>query len=164
MGLMTDDAAIAELGPASLFNEIRRWLIVYGLWRDPDPVRSQVTALQHCLQAATRAERDGADTNDIVMALLHDAARPLAGGRGGEVMATMLRGKLPPSQCNAMRYAPEFLSDILTDTHLADRHSGESWWNTGLHLARWCALSHDPGYAARPLSHFAERLLSVCER
>ena len=32
----------------------------------------QITRLEHSLQAATRAERDGADTDCIVAALIHD--------------------------------------------------------------------------------------------
>ena len=32
----------------------------------------QISRLQHCLQTATRAENDGADTETIVCALLHD--------------------------------------------------------------------------------------------
>ena len=32
----------------------------------------KISRLQHCLQTATRAEEDGADTETIVCALLHD--------------------------------------------------------------------------------------------
>ena len=158
------DQNITDLGPASLFNEIRRWLIVYGQWRDPEPAMARVTALQHACQAATRAEADGGSTDDIVAALLHDAARPLAGERAGEVMATVLRGKMPRQHLLALNYLPEFRGDILNNTDRASRFVDESWWTTALHLARWDVLSYDPNYVMRPLSAFAERLLNVCER
>ena len=38
----------------------------------------QVSRLEHCLQTATRAERDGADEETIVCALLHDIGDVIA--------------------------------------------------------------------------------------
>src|SRR5262249_12613038 len=51
----------------------------------------QVTRLEHCLQTASRAERDGADEEMVVAALLHDIGDVLAPHNHAEVAASVLR-------------------------------------------------------------------------
>ena len=50
----------------------------------------QVTRLEHSLQSATRAERDGADDETVVCALLHDIGDILAPANHSEVAAALL--------------------------------------------------------------------------
>ena len=50
-----------------LFNRVINWL---EMMDGESPYK--ISRLQHCLQTATRAENDGADTETIVCALLHD--------------------------------------------------------------------------------------------
>ena len=50
-----------------LFNRVINWL---EMMDGESPY--QISRLQHSLQTATRAEEDGADTETIVCALLHD--------------------------------------------------------------------------------------------
>ena len=50
----------------------------------------QVSRLEHCLQTATRAERDGADDETIVCALLHDIGDTVAPANHSAVAAAML--------------------------------------------------------------------------
>ena len=65
---------------------------VLGWLRDMD-VESpyHITRLGHSLQSATRAERDGADEETIVCALLHDIGDILAPGNHSEAAAALLR-------------------------------------------------------------------------
>ena len=51
----------------------------------------QISRLDHCLQAATRAERDGADEETIVCALLHDIGDVIAPANHSQVAAALLR-------------------------------------------------------------------------
>ena len=51
----------------------------------------QITRLGHSLQSATRAERDGADTDWIVCALLHDIGDIFAPYNHDEYAAAILR-------------------------------------------------------------------------
>ncbi|HSG96328.1 MAG TPA: HD domain-containing protein, partial [Afifellaceae bacterium] len=51
----------------------------------------QVTRLEHSLQAATRAWRDGADTDWVVAALLHDIGDIYAPYNHDEYAATILK-------------------------------------------------------------------------
>jgi len=54
----------------------------------PSPYR--ISRLDHCLQTATRAERDGADEETIVCALLHDIGDVLAPTNHSQVAAALL--------------------------------------------------------------------------
>lgn len=51
----------------------------------------QVTRLQHCLQAATRAYRAGEDEETVVCALVHDIGDMLGPANHSEVAAAVLR-------------------------------------------------------------------------
>ena len=51
----------------------------------------QVTRLGHSLQTATRAERDGADDEMIVCALLHDIGDLIAPANHSQVAAALLK-------------------------------------------------------------------------
>ena len=51
----------------------------------------RVTRLEHSLQAATRARRDGADNELIVAALIHDIGDDLAPFNHAEIAARLLR-------------------------------------------------------------------------
>merc|ERR1711965_3398 len=51
----------------------------------------QVSRLEHCLQTATRAQRDGADDETIVCALLHDIGDVIAPANPSQAAAALLR-------------------------------------------------------------------------
>ena len=51
----------------------------------------KITRLQHSLQTATRAEADGADTETIVCALLHDIGDVISPSNHSQVSAALLR-------------------------------------------------------------------------
>jgi len=50
----------------------------------------QISRLQHSLQTATRAEEDGADTETIVCALLHDIGDIISPSNHSQVSAALL--------------------------------------------------------------------------
>jgi predicted HD phosphohydrolase len=58
----------------------------------------RVTRLEHALQSATRAQRDGADTDWIVAALLHDVGDGLAPQNHDRFAAEILRPFLREAQ------------------------------------------------------------------
>ena len=51
----------------------------------------QISRLDHCLQTATRAQRDGADDETVVCALLHDIGDVLSPVNHSQVSAAILR-------------------------------------------------------------------------
>lgn len=132
-------------------------------WRDPNPERSHVTAIEHALQAATRAERAGAPDAEVVMALIHDAARPIAEVYHGEVIAYVTRDRVPYDVFQALFHHGEFQSDLLHGTYKTYVWRGFEWYTTAQRLATWDAASFDPSYDSLPLAHFRpvlERVLS----
>ncbi|TVR36798.1 MAG: HD domain-containing protein [Nitriliruptor sp.] len=65
---------------------------VLGWLRAMDqPSGYQITRLEHCLQAATRAQRAGASEEMVVCALLHDIGDVLGPANHSEVAAAVLR-------------------------------------------------------------------------
>ena len=69
-----------------LFKRVIRWLQAMD---DESPY--QISRLQHCLQTATRAEKDGADTETIVCALLHDIGDVISPSNHSQASAAVLR-------------------------------------------------------------------------
>jgi predicted HD phosphohydrolase len=133
--------------------------------RDPNPERSRVTGLEHMLQAATRAERDDASPDEIVMALIHDAARPLSDCNHGAVIAEILYGKLPTPLLSVLQHHGEFQADVLAGTRYAwGLYERAAWYPTALRLAAWDAASFQPEYPTEPLEHFLPMLAAVMER
>ena len=51
----------------------------------------QVTRLEHSLQSATRAEKDGADEEMVVATLIHDIGDSLAPHNHSQLVASVLR-------------------------------------------------------------------------
>ncbi len=137
----------------------------YATWRDPNPERARVDALDHALQCATRAERADADDELVIAALLHDAARPLNDIYHGEVIAEMLRGRVRDEVYRALYHHGLFQSDLIHGTRQARLLYGRhGWFETAQRLAGWDAASFDPNYESFPLDHFHERLRAITTR
>lgn len=145
----------------SAFDELLRLLIVHGQWRDPNPSRALVTAEEHALQAATRAERGGYDDQHIVAALIHDAGRPLNDAWHGAVIAEIMRGRLDEHWYPVLRNHGVFQSDLMHGRSVADKWREEPWFGAAQRLAAWDAASFDPGYDSLPLEHFLPKLAVV---
>lgn len=145
------------------YREVRRWVLdpEYAEWRDPNPDRAAVTALEHALQAATLAyHAEGDRLTDVVVAtFLHDAARPISDVYHGEVMAEVLRGRIDEDLVMALRHHGAFQSDIVHGTRDAERWKHEPWYREAQRLAVWDAHAFSPG--ARTLD--VEMLLDATE-
>ena len=59
-------------------------------------IGNKVDLLEHGLQTATRAHRDGANEETVVVALLHDIGEVLCPSNHGEVAAGLLRPYISP--------------------------------------------------------------------
>ena len=127
----------------------------------------QITRLGHSLQSATRAERDGADTDWVVSALLHDIGDIFAPYNHDEYAATILR-PFVREQCTwvvekhgdfQMLY---FGHHVGGDQHKRDQHKGHIYFDDcAMFCARWDQCSFDPDYDTLPLDHFAPRVHEV---
>ena len=130
----------------------------------------QVTRLDHSLQAATRAERDGADTDWIVSALLHDIGDIFAPYNHDEYAAAILK-PFVREQCTwvvekhgdfQLLY---FGHHVGADQHKRDQYKYHLFFEDCAEFCeRWDQSSFDPGYDAFPIEHFAERVREVFAR
>jgi predicted HD phosphohydrolase len=130
----------------------------------------QITRLGHSLQSATRAERDGADTDWIVSALLHDIGDIFAPYNHDEYAATILR-PFVREQCTWVVEKHGDFQLIYYGHHLgADPHKRDKWADCRYFddcaefCERWDQSSFDPGYDTLPLEHFADRVRAVFAR
>lgn len=130
----------------------------------------QVSRLGHSLQAATRAEYDGADIDWIVAALLHDIGDIYAPYNHDEYAASILR----PFVREQVSWVVEKHGDfqlVYYGEHVGanpakrDAYADNPYFNDcATFCERWDQSSFDPEYDQLPLSHFAPRVREVFAR
>jgi predicted HD phosphohydrolase len=130
----------------------------------------QITRLGHSLQSATRAERDGADTDWIVSTLLHDIGDIFAPYNHDEYAATILK-PFVREQCAWVVEKHGDFQMIYYGEHVgADPHKREAYKNhpyfddCATFCDRWDQASFDPAYDTLPLDHFRARVHEVFAR
>lgn len=120
----------------------------------------KVDRLEHSLQTATRAYRDGAEEEQIICALLHDIGDQLAPDNHGAFASEVLRPFISQENYNIVRYHPEFqgyffFDKIGSDPNIRDRHRGESWFDAAHYFCEaWDMPAFDPDYKSEPLDFF----------
>ena len=130
----------------------------------------QITRLGHSLQSATRAERDGADTDWIVSALLHDIGDIFAPYNHDEYAASILK-PFVREQCTwvvekhgdfQLLY---FGHHVGADQNKRDAYQGHIYFEDCAEFCeRWDQSSFDPSYDTLPIEHFADRVHEVFAR
>ncbi len=120
----------------------------------------QVTRLQHSLQAATRALRDGADEELTAAALLHDIGDELAPYNHSEMAAAILRPYVRPEVAWIVEHHGLFQNYYYVhhfggDRHARDRLREHPWYGACVHFcAAWDQCSFDPDYPSEALEFF----------
>ena len=130
----------------------------------------QVTRLGHSLQSATRAERDEADTDWIVSALLHDIGDIFAPYNHDEYAASILR-PFVREQCAWVVEKHGDFQMIYYGHHVGgnqdkrEAYRGHIYFNDcATFCERWDQNSFDPEYDTLPIEHFADRVREVFAR
>jgi len=130
----------------------------------------QITRLGHSLQAATRAEADGADTDWIVAALLHDIGDIYAPYNHDEYAATILR-PFVREQCTWVVEKHGDFQLVYYAQHVGanpdkrETYRGHPYFDDCAQFCeRWDQSSFDPAYPHRPIEHFADRVRKVFAR
>ncbi len=130
----------------------------------------QITRLGHSLQSATRAERDGADTDWIVAALLHDIGDIYAPYNHDEYAATILKPFVREQVTWVVEKHGDFQlvyygEHVGADPHKRDAYQGNPYFDDcAAFCERWDQSSFDPDYDTLPLSHFQSRVEEVFAR
>ncbi len=130
----------------------------------------QVTRLGHSLQSATRAWRDGADTDWVVCALLHDIGDIFAPYNHDEYAASILK-PFVREQCTWVVEKHGDFQLIYYGAHVgADPHKRDAYRDhiyfddCAAFCERWDQTSFDPVYDTLPLDHFRQMVRQVFAR
>jgi predicted HD phosphohydrolase len=120
----------------------------------------QVSRLEHSLQSATRAERDGADEEMIVATLLHDIGDSLAPFNHSQLAASVLRPYVSEKVYWIMLHHGMFQEyyyahHVGRDRNARDQFKDHQYYQDAVDFCeKWDQKSFDPEYDSYPLEHF----------
>ncbi|ABC64622.1 HD domain-containing protein [Erythrobacter litoralis] len=129
-----------------------------------------VDRLEHSLQTATRAHRDGRDEQYVVMALLHDIGDTLGSYNHPEVAASILKPFVSEElhwicQNHGAFQGYYYFHHLGMDRNIRDRFEDHPHYRA---CAEFCEkydqAAFDPDYDSEPLSFFEPMVRRVFER
>ena len=130
----------------------------------------QVDRLEHSLQTATRAHRDGAEEEMVVAALLHDIDDLLAPHSHGELAALLLRPYVTERTHWIVRHHGLFQyyyygHHLGGDRNARDRYRDHPWYQAAVDFChKWDQCAFDPDYDSLPLEFFEPMVRRVFAR
>lgn len=129
-----------------------------------------VDRLEHCLQTATRAHRDGRDEEYVVCALLHDIGDTLGPTNHADVAATILEPYISEENHWIIKHHGIFQGYYFFHYVGLDRDGRDAFREHPYYQAcvdfchKYDQNSFDPGYDSEPLEFFVpmvERVLAA---
>ncbi len=130
----------------------------------------RITRLDHALQSATRAEREGADADWIVAALLHDIGDGLAPRNHDRFAAEVVRPFIREECTWVVEHHGAFQMVYYAHHYGWNQYEREQYRDHPGYPScvafceRWDQSSFDPDYPTETLEHFAPMLRSVFAR
>ena len=129
-----------------------------------------VDRLEHSLQSASLAYRDGMDEEYVVCALMHDIGDTLASASHAELGATIMRPYVSDENWWMMNHhgifqGYYFFHYLGLDRDMRDQFRGHpSFERTAMFCARHDQNAFDPAYDTMPLAAFVPLVERVMER
>lgn len=129
-----------------------------GLRDEPTPL--QVDRLEHSVQTATRAHRDGADEETVAAALVHDIGDGLGTYNHGELAAAILRPYVSERTYWIVEHHGIFQAYYYAhrnggNRNVRDRYQAHPHYPATLDFChKWDMPSFDPDYESLPLEFF----------
>jgi len=129
-----------------------------------------VNGFEHSLQTATRAYRDDASDETVVVALLHDVGEAVFAANHGEVAAAMLRPFLSNESYFVLKYHDLFQGYHYAHAFGLDRTARDALRDSDHYEAcrhftdEWDAESFDPDYSSLPLTFFEPMVAQILSR
>ncbi len=130
----------------------------------------QISRLDHSLQTATRASRDGADIDWVVSALLHDLGDELAPSNHDAYAATILKPYVREECEWAVRHHGIFQlayygEKIGVSPEQHQKFSDHPFYESTVYFCEhWDQNSFDPNYKTEPLTFFEDMVCTVFTR
>ncbi len=130
----------------------------------------QVTRLEHSLISATMAERDGADLDWVVTALVHDIGDNLA-PYNHDSLAAVVAAPFVRDECtwtlrtHGIFQMYFYAHHVGGDRNAREKYKDHPYYQTGIEFTeRWDQSAFDPDYEFFPLSHFKPAVEEVFTR
>ena len=135
-----------------------------------DRLGYRIDRFEHSLQTATRAQRDGADEETVVCALLHDVGDTVAPDNHSQVAAAILRPYVSEKnhwivEHHGLFQGYYYFHHVGLDRNARDRHRGHAWsGDCEAFCERWDQMSFDPDYDTLPFEHFEPMVRRLFQR
>jgi len=129
-----------------------------------------VTRLEHSLQSATRARRDGADDELVLAALLHDMGDLLAPYNHAAIAAAVIRPYVREEvhwivEQHGLFQTYYYVHHLGGDRHMRERLRDHRWYEACAHFCEhYDQSSFDPKYASLPLEEFEPLVRDIFSR
>jgi predicted HD phosphohydrolase len=129
-----------------------------------------VNRLEHSVQTATRAMRDGADEELIVCALLHDVGETLGPLNHGQVGAALLRPFVSEENYWVLAHHAIFqtyfyAAHLGLNPNARDEYTDSPYYQACVDFTtNWDEVSFDADYPSEPLATFEPMVRSVLSR
>jgi predicted HD phosphohydrolase len=126
-----------------------------------------VDRLEHSLQTATRAHRDGRDEEYVVCALLHDIGDTLGSMNHADIATAILRPfasekNLFMVEKHGIFQGYYFFEHLGLEKNLREQFRGHEWFDyTAEFCEKYDQNSFDPSYESMPLGAFAPMVRNV---
>ena len=124
----------------------------------------QVTRLEHSLQSATRAEKDGADEEMVVATLVHDIGDNLAPYNHSQLVASVLRPYVSEKVYWIMLHHGIFQEyyyahHIGRDRNAREKFKDHPYYQDAVDFCeKWDQKSFDPDYESYSLEYFEPKV------
>ena len=129
-----------------------------------------VSRLEHSLQSASRAERDGRSDEYVAACLVHDMGDFLAPYHHGALAAAILNGFVPEELVWIVEHHPVFQlyyygQFVGADPDSRERYRGHRWFDATVEFCEnYDENCFDPTYESFPLEHFAPLVHRIFSR
>ncbi|MEE9433817.1 MAG: phosphohydrolase [Sphingorhabdus sp.] len=129
-----------------------------------------VDRLTHCLQTATRAQRDGKPDDYVVMALIHDVGDTLGAFNHPDIAAAILKPFVSEElhwivQHHGIFQGVNFFHHIGLDRDMREQFRGhEHFAATEEFIDKYDCPAFDPDYDTLPLEFFEPMVMKLFER
>lgn len=145
-----------------LFDRVINWL---EMMNGESPYK--ISRLQHCLQAATRAENDGADTETIVCALMHDIGDVISPSNHSQVSAALLRPYVSEKNYwiilnHGLFQGYYWMHHYDEDRNARDKYKNHQYYQDCVDFCtKWDQISFDPDFDTKPLNYFIPMIKEI---
>ncbi len=129
-----------------------------------------IDRLQHCLQTATRAHRDGRSEDYVVMALLHDIGDTLGAYNHPDIAAAILKPFVSEElhwivQHHGIFQGYNFFHYLGLNRDMRDQFADHPYYAaTAEFIEKYDCPAFDPDYDSEPLEFFEPMVMRLFER